>query len=109
MQLTDVEAGVAEARRIVREIGSSVLIWWVDPDHAWLGDHLERCGLVNDETPSFEASENAMALAHAPRGEVPADVDVELVKTFDDFAAAERVQAEVFGINAADDRDVEAE
>jgi GNAT superfamily N-acetyltransferase len=109
IRLADIEAAVAESRAIVGDSGSSVLIWWLDPDHSWLGEHLERCGLVNDETPGFEATENAMALMHAPLGEVSADIDVELVKTFEDFAAAERVQAAVFGMNEADDRDGEAE
>jgi GNAT superfamily N-acetyltransferase len=107
--IADIEAAVGEARAIVRDSGASVLIWWLDPDHSWLGEHLEQCGLVNDETPGFEATENALALVHAPRGEVSADVDVELVKSFEDFAAAERVQAEVFGMNDADVRDPEAE
>jgi GNAT superfamily N-acetyltransferase len=103
--LAEIEAAVAEARTIVRDSGASVLIWWLDPDHAWLGEHLERCGLVNDETPGFEATENAMALVHPPRGEASADIDVEVVETFEDFAASERVQAEVFGINQVDGRD----
>lgn len=104
----DIEPAVAEAREIVRESGSAVLIWWLDPDHAWLGEHLEGCGLVNEETPGFEATENAMALVQPPLGQVPVDVDVELVKTFEDFAAAERVQAAVFGMNEANERDAEA-
>jgi GNAT superfamily N-acetyltransferase len=109
IRLGDVEAAVAEARAIVRDNAGSVLIWWLDPEHGWLGEHLERCGLVNDATPGFEATENAMALVQAPRGEVPADVDVELVTTFEDFAASERVQAEVFGMTEADDSDLDAE
>jgi hypothetical protein len=109
IRLTDVEAGVAEARAIVGENERSVLIWWVDPEHAWLASHLERCGLVNEDTPGFENVENAMALVQPPRGERSADVDVELVTTFDDFAAGERVQAQVFGIREAHDGDAEAE
>ncbi len=106
---TDVESAVAEARAVVREHQGSVLIWWLAPEHDWLGEHLERCGLVNEETPGFEATENAMALVRAPRGDVAADVSVQLVETFEDFAAAEWVQAEVFGINEGDGRDVEVE
>jgi GNAT superfamily N-acetyltransferase len=94
----------------VRENGRArVLIWWVDPEHAWLSGHLERCGLVNKDTPGFEDIENAMALVQLPRGEVSADVEVQLVTTFDDFAAAERVQSEVFGLHEAHHGDAEAE
>ena len=108
---TDVEAAVAEACAIVRDNGDSVLIWWVAPEHAWLGEHLERCGLVNEETPGFEAIENAMALFHAPRSEVAADVKVkvEVVETFEDFAASERVVAEVFGMLEGKGSDIEAQ
>ena len=106
---SDVEAAVAEARAIVRDNGDSLLIWWLAPEHAWLSEPLERCGLVNKATPGFEATENAMALIHGPLGEAALDVTVELVENFEAFAASERVQAEVFGMTESEGRDAAAE
>lgn len=97
-----VGAAVEEARTIVRADGEHpVLIWWVAPEHRWLDEHLVRFGLANSDTPGFESVENAMVLTHAPGGEVPPEIHVGQVENFEDFAASERVGAEVFG--TADD------
>ena len=54
----DVESAVEGARALVREHGKSLLIWMVGADYAWLGPRLEQLGLVNEDTPGFEAVEN---------------------------------------------------
>lgn len=92
----EVEAAVDEAREIVRERDGSLLVWWVAPEHAWLGEKLEALGLANEETPGFERVENTMALVEAPAGARAEGVDVAEVESFDDFAASNRVSAEVF-------------
>ena len=93
-------AAVEEARTLVREHGRSLLIWLVGPEHRWLGELLEELGLVNADTPGFEATENAMALTERPLGETPADVEVQAVRSFVDFETSQRISAEVFGMTA---------
>ena len=77
-----------------------MLIWLVGPEHRWLGERLEELGLVNADTPGFEATENAMALTGPPLGEAPADVQVQAVSSFGEFAASQRLSGEVFGMTA---------
>lgn len=96
----EVASAVEEARTVVRDHGRSLLIWFVGPEHRWLGARLEELGLVNDETPGFEVTENAMALVRRPVGESPADVRVQEVGSFDDYAASQRLSGEVFEMTA---------
>ncbi len=96
----EVAVVVEEARTVVRDHGRSLLIWFVGPEHRWLGARLEELGLVNDETPGFEATENAMALVGRPVGESPADVQVQEVGSFDDFATSQKLSGEVFETTA---------
>jgi hypothetical protein len=94
----EVGAAVEEARMLVREHGRSLLIWLVGPDHRWLGERLGELGLVNTDTPGFEATENAMALTRRPVGEAPADVQVQAVRSFVEFEKSQRLSGEVFGM-----------
>ena len=94
----DVDAAVAEARELVRAEGKAIHVWWVEPAYEWLGPELEQRGLLNEETPGFEAVENAMALVEPPSGNTPDDVIVGLVESIDDFAASDHVTVEAFGM-----------
>jgi GNAT superfamily N-acetyltransferase len=96
----EVGAAVEEARTVVREHSRSLLIWLVGPEHRWLGERLEELGLVNADTPGFEATENAMALTGPPPGEAPPDVRVHAVRSFVEFEASQRLSGEVFGMTA---------
>src|SRR6266404_6468674 len=103
-----VGSAVEDARSLVREHGKSLLIWLVGPDHRWLGPRLEEHGLVNADTPGFEAVENAMALVAPTTGTAPRDVDVSQVDTFEEFAASQRISAEVFEMTPAMHEELEA-
>jgi GNAT superfamily N-acetyltransferase len=94
----DVDDAIAEARELVRAEGKDRLVWWVEPGYGWLGPELEQHGLVNEETPGFEAVENAMALVEPPSGNTPEGVTIGLVETMDDLAASDRVTVEAFGM-----------
>lgn len=94
----DVEAAVEAARAEMRDRGHRQLIWWLAPEHAHLAQELEALGLVNEDTPGFEEVENAMILTRPPAGDPVEDVTVELVETFEQFAAGNRLSSEVFGL-----------
>jgi GNAT superfamily N-acetyltransferase len=94
----DVDDAVREARELVRAEGKDRLVWWVEPAYEWLGPELEQRGLLHEETPGFEAVENAMALVEPPSGDTPDGVTVGLVETMDDLAASDRVTVEAFGM-----------
>jgi hypothetical protein len=104
----DVGSAVGDARSLVREHGRSLLIWLVGPDHRWVGPLLEEHGLANVDTPGFEAVENAMALVSTPTGTAPGDVEVTQVDTFEEFAASQRISAEVFEMTPAMHEEMEA-
>jgi hypothetical protein len=104
----EVDAAVAEARAILREENSSLAVWWVAPEHAWLGGELEQRGLVNGDTPGFEPIENAMALVEAPTGNWAEGIHVTEVESFDEFVASNRVSAEVFELTPAMRDEMEA-
>ena len=53
---------------------------------------------MNEETPGFEAIQNAMALVEAPSGQVSDGVTVALVETLDDLAASDHVTVKAFGM-----------
>jgi GNAT superfamily N-acetyltransferase len=95
----DVDQAVMEARELVRAEGKDRLVWWVEPAYEWLGPELEQRGLVNEETPGFEAVENAMALVESPSSNASDGVTIGLVETLDDLAASDRVTVEAFGMS----------
>lgn len=94
----EVETAVEAARTILREHGGSLLAWWIAPVHAVIGEQLEQLGLVNDDTPGFEAVENAMALVDAPTGNWAGGIVVTEVESFEDFKASNQVTAAAFEI-----------
>jgi GNAT superfamily N-acetyltransferase len=94
----DVDDAVVEARELVRAEGKHRLVWWVEPAYDWLGPELEQRGLLNEDTPGFEAVENAMALVEPPSGKTSDGVTVGLVETMDDLAASDHVTVEAFGM-----------
>jgi GNAT superfamily N-acetyltransferase len=96
--LADVDSAVIEAAELVRAEGKDRLIWWVDPAYEWLGPELEARGLLNEETPGFEAVENAMALVEAPLGSTPGGITVDLVESMVDLEASDRVAVEAFSM-----------
>ena len=93
----DVAAAVEETRRIAREHDKDTVAWWIAPEHDPLVPSLEALGIANKDTPGFEATENAMALVHEPRGGRPEGVEVRLVETFGDYVAVARVIEANFG------------
>jgi len=62
---------------------------------------------VNEDTPGFEAVENAMALVAPPAGQPASDVEVTQIETLDDYVAASRLGEEVFGMTALPDEVLE--
>jgi GNAT superfamily N-acetyltransferase len=99
----DVPAAVEAARRVAREHDKTTLGWWIAPEHDHLAPLLEGHGLVNEDTPGFEAVENAMALVAAPAGRPASDVEVTQIEALDDYVAASRLGEEVFGMTALPD------
>jgi len=90
-------ASVEAARAIARERGKSLLAWWVDPDRRDLEEPLEAAGLAHQDTPGFEAVENAMVLLEPPTGQLaPGRVIVKGTDTYEEYAAAEEVAMEAF-------------
>ena len=63
---SDIEATVAAARAVARQRGKTIVAWWVPPDQDEVIPALESVGLVNQDTPGFEAIENALALVTPP-------------------------------------------
>ncbi len=90
-------ASVEAARTIARERQKSLLAWWVGPDRRDLKQPLEAAGLAHQDTPGFEAVENAMVLLEPPKGQVAAGgVIVKETDTYEEYAAAEEVVMEAF-------------
>ena len=58
----------------------------------------DELGILNEDTPGFEAVENGLALVEPPSGERVDGVEVRIVETFDDFRAAMRVAVVSFGL-----------
>lgn len=92
----DVPAALSAARGAARERGKGLQVWWIAPERSDLGPALEREGLVNEDTPGFEAVENAMALVHPPDGESGDEIAVSAVDTYEDFTAATLVVFDAF-------------
>jgi GNAT superfamily N-acetyltransferase len=93
----DVDAVVAASRTIARENDRTIVGWWIAPEHDDLVPAFEALGVVNKDTPGFEATENAMALVSAPAGEQPQGVTVRTVESFEDYRGATDVIVECFG------------
>lgn len=93
----DVAATVKAARAAARDHGKGILVWWVTSEHAELAAALEGSGLVNTDTPGFEAVENGMALMSPPTRKPADDVQLGVVDTWEDFAAVAEVGRAVFG------------
>lgn len=106
--LGEVEVAVEDARAVVRESGSELLVWWVAPEHALIGERLEELGLVNEGTPGFEPVETAMALVAPPSGAGAEGIVVTEVESFEEFAASNRVSTEVFEMSAPMREEMEA-
>jgi GNAT superfamily N-acetyltransferase len=96
----DVGAAVEAARAVAREHDKTTLGWWIAPEHDHVTPELEGHGLVNEDTPGFEAVENAMALVQPPAGSRSSDVEVTEIETLDDYIAASRLADQVFGMTA---------
>ena len=96
----DVPALVEQTRSIARGHGKPAVAWWIAPEHDALAPALEAAGVVNKETPGYEAVENAMALVAEPAGERPADVEVRSVESFADFRASMLLHETTFGMPA---------
>ncbi len=104
---SEIEATVEAARAVARERGKAIVAWWVPPDQDHVVPALESAGLVNQDTPGFEAIENALALVTPPVRRVE-DIEVRMTETWDDFHAATNVGEQVFGMPPASDDDLRA-
>jgi GNAT superfamily N-acetyltransferase len=93
---SDVAATVEAARAVARERGKRVLAWWITSEHDGLIPALEDAGLVNTDTPGFEAVENGLALTSRPTGRPTDRVRIGVVNEWEEFAAAAGVTQAVF-------------
>jgi GNAT superfamily N-acetyltransferase len=96
LAVADVPSALASARAAARERGKRLQAWWIGPEHLDLGRALEQEGLVHEDTPGFEAVENAMALVEPPVGERSSEIAVSAVETYEDFAASMSVVVDAF-------------
>lgn len=96
LAVADVPSAVAAARGAARERGKGLQGWWIAPEDSDLGPALEREGLVNQDTPGFEAVENAMVLVEPPIGEIGEEISVSAVETYEEFVAAASVVMDAF-------------
>ena len=94
---TGVAGTVEAARAVARERGKNVLAWWVTSEHDDLAAPLEAAGLVNADTPGFEAIENGMALVSPPVGQPADHVQIGEVREWPEYAAVSVVTRTVFG------------
>jgi GNAT superfamily N-acetyltransferase len=92
----DVPAAVEEARAVARAREKRVVAWWVTSEHDGLVPALEDVGLVNADTPGFEAVENGMALTSRPTGRPADHVQIGVVNEWEEFAAAAEVTQAAF-------------
>jgi GNAT superfamily N-acetyltransferase len=94
----DVAAAVSWARAAAREHGKKTLAWWLGPGDQQLAPALEAHGIVNADTPGFEATENGLALVEPPSGDDVDEVDVRVVETWEDWRAGWEVPVTAFGL-----------
>src|SRR5262249_25731270 len=104
----DVRAVVTAAREIAREHEKSTVAWWIAPEHDAWAPVLEELGIVNEDTPGFEAIENAMAFVTPPIEKPVAGVEVRELDSFDDFRAASAVVVECFGFPELSEEEMRA-
>ena len=104
----DVAATVTAARAAGRERGKTILAWWVPPDQDHVAPALEAAGLVNQDTPGFEAIENALALLGPPRGDSVDGVEVRMVETWEDFRDGSHVVETAFGMPPVTEEELRA-
>jgi hypothetical protein len=93
-----VPTAVAAARAAARQRGKQRLAWWIAPERDDLSPALEQEGLVNKDTPGYEAIENAMVLVDPPNGEANREIAVKEVESYDDFIVATSVWMDAFEI-----------
>lgn len=101
----DLPAAVEATRAAVREVGDSVIAWWVAPRHDQLVPALEELGLRHGDAPGFESVETAMALDAEPAGGRAEGVEVRVVETFDDLVAGGVVLEHAFGLPAVSEQE----
>jgi GNAT superfamily N-acetyltransferase len=94
----DVGLTVEASRAIARERGKRVLAWWITSEHSGLVQTLEDLGVVNTDTPGYEAIENGMALVSPPARPAAAEVEIGTVDTWDQYVATFEVARSVFGL-----------
>lgn len=102
----DVAATVEAARAVARERGKRVLAWWIANEHDALVTALQEAGLVNADTPGFEAVENGMALISPPTGRPANHVQVGEVREWEEFAAVTEVTRTAFGLPEVPDEEL---
>jgi hypothetical protein len=98
LEPTEVPAAVAAARAIARDRGKRILAWWISSEDAQLVPALEDEGLVNTDTPGFEAIENAMVLVEPPNAGFDPTIAVTEVESYDDYVAAMYVLMDAFAV-----------
>jgi len=91
-----VATAVEASRALARERGKRTLAWWVTSEHDGVAAALEEVGLVNTDTPGFEAVENGMALRSPPERRPAEGVHIAKVETWEDFSAIAEVGRAVF-------------
>ena len=89
-------SSIEAARAIARERGKPLLVWWIGPDRRDLEQSLLDAGLAHEDTPGFEAVENAMVILQAPSGQVAAGVSVKQTETYEEYVAAEEIVMAAF-------------
>jgi GNAT superfamily N-acetyltransferase len=108
VDVAGIPRAVEAARAVARDGGKTVLAWWIAPEHAHLAPALEELGLVNEDTPGFEAVENAMVLVTAPDDSGLEGIEVKEVASFEEFAAGARVSMDSFEMTPAMRAEMEA-
>ena len=94
----EVEATVEEVRAIIRERGHRKPVWWVGESAtpADLPERLLELGFRYGKPPDDGPTATAMAMLEAPPP-APANVEVRLVGSFDEFVRGVEIQWEAFG------------
>jgi GNAT superfamily N-acetyltransferase len=105
----EVATAVAWTRAAGREHGKSILAWWLGPDDQHLAPALDALGIVNADTPGFEATENGLVLLEPPTGDRPEGVEVRVVETWEDWRAGWEVPVTAFGLPREPDEKLRAQ
>lgn len=102
----DVPAVVDAIRAAARTRGKQTLAWWIPPENDNLAPALEACGLANEDTPGFEAIENAMALVEEPAAEIAPGLEIRVADSYEDWRAGVLVAKEAFGMPELSEEDL---